>query len=58
MATGLLGQLQQLASRLTVGQVVLVLLAAGLAFLVVDYTRVLLLRGKMASRFIFHESFH
>ena len=49
MANGLLGQLQQLAGWLTVGQVILILLAAGLGMLVVDYTRVLLLRRKMAS---------
>jgi hypothetical protein len=49
MANGLLGQLHQLVGWLTVGQVVLILLAAGLGMLVVDYTRVLLLRRKMAS---------
>jgi hypothetical protein len=50
MANGLLGELQQLASGLTVGQVVLFILAAGFVLLVVDYTRVLLLRRKMVSK--------
>jgi hypothetical protein len=49
MANGVLGQLQQLAGRLTVSQVILAFLAVGLALLVIDYTRVLLLRRKMAS---------
>jgi hypothetical protein len=51
MANGLLGKLQQLAGRLTASQAILILLAAGLGMLAVDYTRVLLLRRKMASAF-------
>jgi hypothetical protein len=50
MANGLLGELQQLAGGLTVGQVVLFILTAGFVLLVVDYTRVLLLRRKMVSK--------
>ena len=49
MANSLLGQFQQLAGRLTVGQVILFITAAGFALLVVDYTQVLLLRRKMVS---------
>jgi hypothetical protein len=47
MSKGLLSQLQQLAGRLTVGQVILVLFAIGLALLAVDYGRMLLLRREI-----------
>lgn len=56
MAAGVLGQLQQLADKLTVSQVILAFFALGLALLVIDYSRVLLLRRKMVSIFFLTEA--
>jgi hypothetical protein len=47
MATGILGQLQQLAGPLRASQFILGFIAVGFVLLSVDYTRVLLLRRKM-----------